>query len=236
MTNVGDDIQAENANWSFGGEVSQSFDQHITSSIPLYDTAHELGVSLSDFFLSNGSVCYDLGCSTGTLLARLANHHYQKRVQFIGIDGETDMVQEAQRVCQNFSNVEIRCEDLVDLELEKADLIFAYYTMQFLKPKYRQILFDRIYNALNWGGAFLLFEKVRSPDARFQDMMTTLYTDYKLAQGYSGNEIIAKNRSLKGILEPFSTAGNLGLLQRAGFVDITTVMKYLCFEGFLAIK
>ncbi len=236
MANVGDEIQAGNANWSFGGDVSQSFDQHITNSIPLYDTTHELGVSLSDFFLSNGSVCYDLGCSTGTLLARLANHHDGKRVQFIGIDGETEMVQQAQRVCQNFSNVEIRCEDVVDLELEKADLIIAYYTMQFIKPKYRQPLFDRIYQSLNWGGGFLLFEKVRSPDARFQDMMTTLYNDYKLAQGYSGDEIIAKNRSLKGILEPFSTAGNLGLLQRAGFVDITTVMKYICFEGFLAIK
>ena len=45
-----------------------------------------------------------------------------------------------------------------------------------------------------------------------------------------------KTRSLKGILEPFSTQGNLDLLSRAGFVDVMTVQKYLCFEGFLAIK
>ena len=30
--------------------------------------------------------------------------------------------------------------------------------------------------------------------------------------------------------------GNLDLLKRAGFVDIMTVFKYICFEGFLAIK
>ena len=47
---------------------------------------------------------------------------------------------------------------------------------------------------------------------------------------------IAKARSLKGVLEPFSTAGNLGLMERAGFVDIMSVFKYVCFEGFLAIK
>ncbi|MEK7298654.1 MAG: methyltransferase, partial [Candidatus Margulisiibacteriota bacterium] len=41
---------------------------------------------------------------------------------------------------------------------------------------------------------------------------------------------------LKGVLEPFSTQGNLDLLKRAGFVDVTSVMKYICFEGFLAIK
>lgn len=236
MTNVGDKIKAENANWSFSGEISEHFDQHIKKSIPFYDTSHELGVSISDFFLDDGSVCYDLGCSTGTLLTRLAQHHEAKRVQFIGIDVETDMVKYAQNSCQNFSNVEIRGESLLDVELERADLILAYYTIQFIKPKHRQLLFNRIYEALNWGGGFLLFEKVRSPDARFQDMMTTLYNDYKLEQGYSGDEIAAKNRSLKGVLEPFSTAGNLGLLERAGFVDITTVMKYICFQGFLAIK
>ncbi len=236
MTNVGDQIEAENANWSFSGETSQHFNQHIRKSIPFYETSHELGVSLSDFFLRDRSVCYDLGCSTGRLLDRLAKHHQNKRVQLIGVDLEPEMVNHAQKLCNHYSNVEVRCESLTDLELEKADLIMAYYTIQFIPPKYRQLLFDRIYQALNWGGGFLLFEKVRSPDARFQDMMTTLYTDYKLNQGYSGDEIVAKNRSLKGILEPFSHAGNLGLLERAGFVDITTVMKYLCFEGFLAIK
>ena len=81
-----------------------------------------------------------------------------------------------------------------------------------------------------------MFEKVRANDARFQDMMTALYNDYKLEQGYSPEEIITKSRSLKGILEPFSTQGNIDLLKRAGFIDILTVFKHICFEGFLAIK
>jgi len=67
-------------------------------------------------------------------------------------------------------------------------------------------------------------------------MQTSLYTDYKLERGYSPTEIINKSRSLKGVLEPFSTAGNIDLLKRAGFKDIMPVMKYLCFEGFVAIK
>ena len=37
-------------------------------------------------------------------------------------------------------------------------------------------------------------------------------------------------------MEPFSTKGNYDLLKRAGFKDIITVFKYLCFEGILAIK
>ena len=81
-----------------------------------------------------------------------------------------------------------------------------------------------------------MFEKVRAPDARFQDIMSALYTEYKLDQNYTPNEIITKSRSLKGVLEPFSEQGNIDLLKRAGFVDIIIIFKYLCFEGFLAIK
>ena len=77
---------------------------------------------------------------------------------------------------------------------------------------------------------------MRAADARFQDMMVNLYTDFKIDQGYDNDEIVGKTRSLKGVMEPFSTQGNLDLLKRAGFVDMMTVQKYVCFEGFLAIK
>ena len=112
----------------------------------------------------------------------------------------------------------------------------AYYTIQFIRPKERQRLIDKIYSSLNWGGAFIYFEKVRANDARFQDITTALYTDYKLKSGYSAEEIISKSRSLKGVLEPFSSKANVEMLERAGFVDILSIMKYICFEGFLAIK
>jgi tRNA (cmo5U34)-methyltransferase len=51
-----------------------------------------------------------------------------------------------------------------------------------------------------------------------QGIMTGFYNDYKLEQGYSSEEIIGKARSLKGVLEPFSTAGNMDLLQRDVFI------------------
>lgn len=82
----------------------------------------------------------------------------------------------------------------------------------------------------------MLFEKVRGADARFQDILTTLYNDYKIRRGYSAEDIVSKTRSLKGVLEPFSTQGNIDMLKRAGFVDINSAQKYLCFEEFLAIK
>ena len=132
--------------------------------------------------------------------------------------------------------MELINQDVVNYDFEKNDFLISFFTIQFIHPKHRQDLINKIYNSLNWGGAFLFFEKVRYNDARFQDIFTTLYNDYKLIMGYSPDEIINKTRSLKGILEPFSTKGNLDMLKRAGFVDITSIIKDISFEGFLAIK
>jgi len=234
---VGHNIKADNANWSFGGEVPNTFVDHIRQSVPLYEQGHELVCQLSDYFVSDTSTVYELGVSTGELIKKLALRSTSKpNARFIGMDVEPAMTGKAREHTADVPNITILDEDARVFPLEKADLIVSYYTMQFVPPRDRQALFDKIYAALNWGGAFIMFEKVRAPDARFQDMMVTLYNDFKLAQGFSTEEIVQKTRSLKGVMEPFSTEGNRDLLKRAGFVDVMTVQKYVCFEGFLAIK
>ncbi len=236
MENAGDSIITKNASWSFGGDVCDKFDEHVAKSVPLYNIGHDLILKIADFFINDQSVCYELGCSTAKLTHDLAKRNDNKKARFIGIDIQEPMINKAKERCKGMKNVTLKALDILDVEFEKADLIIAYYTIQFVRPKNRQILFDRIFQALNWGGAFLLFEKVRGPDARFQDMMMTIYTDFKIDQGYSSDEIVGKTRSLKGVLDPFSSQGNRDLLTRSGFVDIMTVMKYVSFEGFLAIK
>ena len=236
MSDVGDNILAENARWSFGGETATSFDRHINRSIPRYAEGQDLVVSIADHFLDEGSRVYELGCATGSLLEKLARANQDRSVRITGVDIEQEMVNVATQRTNDFERVDVVQSDVVTLQMQSCDLIVAYYTVQFVRPAVRQILIDRIYQSLNWGGAFILFEKVRAPDARFQDLMTSLYQDYKLDQGFSEKEIVNKSRSLKGQLEPFSTRGNLDLMTRAGFVDIMTVFKHVCFEGFLAIK
>lgn len=234
--NAGDSIEVKNAGWTFSGETATHFDPHVSKSVPFYKEGHQLICQLSDFFLSETSVCYDLGCSTGSLLEKLAERNINKNCEFIGVDIEPDMTRIARERCLVRNDIQIITDNIAEMDLKKCDLIVCYYTVQFIRPKMRQLLIDKIYNALNWGGAFLYFEKVRAPDARFQDIATSLYNDYKFNNGYSASEIYSKANSIKGVLEPFSTQGNKDLMTRAGFTDIVTIMKYVCFEGFLAIK
>jgi tRNA (cmo5U34)-methyltransferase len=234
--NTGNGISSSNANWEFSGEMVDHFDTHIANSVPLYHEGHDLVHKISDFFISNHSVCYDIGSSTAKLLSGLAKRHSCKDAKFIGIEIEKDMHQKALERTEKIPSIQLINENIFDLELEKSDFIVCYYTMQFIKPNIRQDLFNKLYEALNWGGALVLFEKVRANDARFQDICVSLYNDFKLDHGFSPSEIMAKSQSLKGVLEPFSTQGNLDLLKRAGFKDILSIMKYVSFEGFLAIK
>lgn len=235
LSSVGENIQAQNGNWTFKGQTAKNFNQHVNRSIPYYTQGHDLIVKLSDYFIKSDSKAYDLGVSTGELLSKLATHHH-KSVQWIGIDCEADMLNQAKDTLQAYDNINLNQANICLEKFEPCDMQISYYTMQFIAPRYRQELFNKIYKSLNWGGAFVLFEKVRGPDARFQDIFTGLYTDYKLEQGYGADEIINKSRSLKGVLEPFSEQGNLDLLRRAGFTDISCVFRYLCFAGFVAIK
>lgn len=235
MSSVGDNIKSIVGGWTFGGEVPSNFDAHVSKSVPLYYEGHNLICDFSDYFINNNSIVYDIGCSTGALLNKLDGHHSSKKnIQFIGVDIEEDMINFARN--KSSENIQYINDDYINITVEKSDLIIAYYTIQFVNQSFRQVLIDKIYNSLNWGGAFIMFEKVRAADARFQDIMVGVYNDYKFKAGYSSDDILNKSRSLRGILEPFSTQGNIDMLKRAGFKDINTIQKYICFEGFLAIK
>ena len=231
---VGDRIAAANASWSFEG-VAAEFDEHVRRSVPFYAEGQRLVAEISDFFLPQDAIVYDIGCSTGTLPQQILARHAPKKFSLTGIDREASMIEHAQTRVRD-PRASFVCANALEFDYQRASLITCYYTLQFVRPAVRVDLLRRLYDSLQWGGALLLFEKVRAPDARFQDYMTQLYNEFKLDQGFSEAEIVNKARSLKGVLEPFSEEGNLTLLREAGFVDITIVFKWVCFQGWLIIK
>ena len=178
MGSVGDGLEAGNARWSFGGQTAQQFDEHVSKSVPMYTEGHQIICDLSDFFLCEGSSCYELGCSTGELTTKLALHNKSKdTARFVGIDLEPAMIELAKQkgADLDLGQAEFLLDDVLQADISNADIVVAYYTVQFIRPSERQRLISKIYDALNWGGAFLLFEKVRANDARFQDITTSLY-------------------------------------------------------------
>jgi tRNA (cmo5U34)-methyltransferase len=236
MTQVDGNIQAENAGWSFEN-IADDFDDHVRKSVPLYDDGHDLVCKLSDFFLPPDATVVEIGTATGVMAKKFLDHNSRRSdISYIGIDCVESMLEKARERCIGDERALFKNDDIVTGSLDKSNMVISYYTMQFIHPRFRQDVYNNIYESLEWGGALVLFEKVRAPDARFQDIAAQLYVEFKLSQGFTDSEVIGKQRSLKGVQEPFSTLGNLDMLKRAGFQDMMTVMKSICFEGFLAIK
>ena len=232
---VDKNIKAKNSSWSFGNNIATKFEKHIKQSVPFYQEGHELILKLSDFFISEHSNIYDIGCSTGNLVKKISKRHSNKKFNIYALDIEKEMIKHAKNHSKE-KNIKYLNKDFLSHKVLKCDLVICYYTAQFIKPRFRQVLFNKIFKSLNWGGALIIFEKVRAKDARFQDIITAVYNEYKEGQGFSPEEIYNKTKSLKSILEPFSSEANKEMMLRAGFKDIMSVQKYICFEGWLAIK
>jgi tRNA (cmo5U34)-methyltransferase len=236
MSEVEGNIRAENAGWTFEG-IEDEFDEHVRRSVPLYAEGHHLVCGLTDFFTPPDTTITEIGASTGVLTEKVLGHLVNRPdVRYVAVDRVASMLDLARRRLADDQRAEFVVDELANYEFSQSSMVISYYTLQFVPPRVRQDVVNRIYECLDWGGAFVLFEKVRAPDARFQDLTMQLYHDFKRDQGFSEEDILNKQRSLKGVLEPFSTQGNLDLMGRAGFADIVTIMKSICFEGFLAIK
>jgi tRNA (cmo5U34)-methyltransferase len=149
--------------WDFKQDVAKNFYSHINKSVPLYKEGHELILKLSDFFLKDKSICYDLGCSTSDLLIKLSKYTNKKKVKFIGLDIEKDMIGVSKKKIKKskVSNIVVLNKDFSDAKFLKSDLIISYYSIQFVDPKKRQQILNKIYKSLNWGGCFVMFEKFR---------------------------------------------------------------------------
>ena len=141
---VDDNINVDNASWTFRG-ISSDFEKHIGDSVPYYSAGHDLICQYSDFFIKERSVIYDVGASTGLLVRKLAKQHESKNdIRFICIECIDEMVDFAKSKT-NDNRIEFLCDDILNVTLEKANLIISYYTMQFIDPNIRQQLINKLF-------------------------------------------------------------------------------------------
>jgi tRNA (cmo5U34)-methyltransferase len=236
---VGDGLLAGTGSWTFSGDVPDVFIDHVRHSVPSYDIGHDVACDLATCFVSGPGrgVGYELGSATGKLLRRLATHappHTTTR--WVGVDREAGMAVAAREHCADLNNVDVCQDDVATMSFEPCDFVVAYLTLHFLPLDHRAEVVRRIHASLRPGGGLFLFEKVLAPDARLEDLITTLHYRWKRRAGLTPEEILNKKESLLGVLHPTTTTANLEMLHAAGFSSVGSAFKHLCFEGFVAVK
>ncbi len=233
-SSAGDGLVVSRGAWQFDDAVPGVFDTHISKSIPGYLEGHDLIVDRIRSRMQDSGRCYDLGCSTGTLTAKMAACSDPERMVIVGIDQVAGMIARAGTRCQAFANVSFELADLVDYDFLSSLVIVSYYTLHFTPVAARMDIVRRICRALQPDGLFLLFEKIRFPDPDLDREMTEKYHQFKKSRGFSSAEIRSKAQALEGVLNPSTESENLAMLSQAGFGEVSIIFNELCWQGYLA--
>ena len=107
MSDVGTNLNVDRGNWKFDSNIVDNFQEHIKNSVPLYSEGHEMICMLSDYFCENGSYVYDIGCSRGELIKKLAAYS-NLSLNIIGIESDDSFASAA----SNEVSSEIKEKDL----------------------------------------------------------------------------------------------------------------------------
>lgn len=212
----------------FSFDTINDFDEHIEKSIPNYRVLTSSIKSMSEYFMVEGQMIYDLGCSTGKLLKEL-----QTKCHKIGVDN-SNLLPKEETSEVSFVNVDLNQNKYI---IKNACLVYSIFTMQFLNPSSRQKYIESIYEGLNSGGAFIICEKSYREYGKLQEIMSFSHYDYKL-KNFKAEEIIKKENDLRFIMKPNTEKELETMLNKAGFESykITKFWQFYNFVGYIALK
>jgi tRNA (cmo5U34)-methyltransferase len=199
------------------------FDKHIETSIPHFKDLGNIISSFAPYFIDENTNVYDLGCSTGKRLIQLSDHYI---ANFIGIDNS--------KLCPlSTDKLVFLNEDLLGVDIYNASMILSIFTLQFLNRENREVMLEKINAALNSGGCFICCEKVYSSAPKMQNIIDSLFYEYK-AKTYTPDEILNKDRQLRKSLRLRSFDEVYDELSKIGNVDV--FWRSFNFVGFIVTK
>jgi len=232
--------QSPVGNFVFNQRVADVFDEMLERSVPFYVEMQNMVGELAREFSKDGSMIYDLGCSTGTTMVNIARHTRKKKVRIVGIDNSLPMIDHAKaRLKANkcWKRCSLQVADLNQaLSLNDAAVVLLILTLQFIRPLHREQLIKHIYERLNKGGCLIVVEKILGSDSLSNRLFIDLYYAFKKRNGYSQLEIAKKREALENVLIPYTLEENRMLLRRNGFQVVDVFFTWYNFAGLIGVK
>ncbi|MBU1657918.1 carboxy-S-adenosyl-L-methionine synthase CmoA [bacterium] len=222
--------------FEFDEEVAAVFDDMLQRSVPFYSESQKITEYFALKKLEEGSLMYDLGCSTASLLISI-KRKLKTDATLIGLDNSQAMLERARKKCEAFgADVKVEYADILEYNYRAADVFVSNYTLQFIRPLVREKLVKKISNALKKEGVFIFSEKVISHHSKLNKDLIECYYDFKKTQGYSEYEIMQKREALENVLVPYSENENIKMALNCGFSHCEVVFRWANFATFIAIK
>ncbi|PIE01516.1 MAG: carboxy-S-adenosyl-L-methionine synthase CmoA [Acidobacteria bacterium] len=225
--------------FQFDDSVTGVFDDMLNRSIPQYRELQDMILELIRIYYQPSSCIVDLGCSLGTLLAKIHCAMGDRIARQIGVDSSPHMIEKARTLLKENipeAPVELLCRDILDYNLENTSVVIMNYTLQFIRPIQREKLMAKIWTQLKPGGILILSEKVLESVPKISSQFHDIYYNFKKKNGYTDTELANKRASLEHVLIPYSVKEYEELLEKAGFQSSHLFHKWFNFASILAIK
>jgi tRNA (cmo5U34)-methyltransferase len=216
---------------------SEGFDSHIDMSIRGYSALLDDVVSLSRYFVEGSTNVVDIGCSTGKLTQRIHDHNKLVfDVQYVGVEIAEGFGADLEDRKKSLPNASfLHPMDIRDYSFENCSLVTSLFTLQFMPYSCRKEILQRIYDGLNTGGAFIFGEKVDTTHSRIENMMRTVYYEFK-NKSFDYEDIMKKELTLQNMLKPNSWKEIEDMLNEVGFKAVQSFWQNHLFIGAIAIK
>lgn len=215
------------------------FEDMLERSVPMYQECQSLAVHWCTQFAQAHTSVYDLGCSTGTLLLKLAQSiDKKKEVSLFGVDNSPAMLEKSKITLRESP---MPCEFIeADLNqgfsIQNASVVVMNYTLQFVLPEHRDQLLKNIFEGLLPGGSLVIIEKIKSGIPELDHTFIEFHHQFKRDRGYSNLEISRKREALENVLIPWTVEENQDLIKKAGFSTVDLFFKWNNFAGFIALN
>lgn len=229
--------QEEVAEFTFNKDVASVFTDMLKRSVPGYGTVLTFFSLFGKKYAQDNSNIYDLGCSLGASTFALSQNIEAHNCCVKAYDTSSAMIRRFKELLKEHPNkipVEIYEEDICNAQFEKASITVLNLTLQFVAPKKRQELLDRIADATLPGGVIILAEKIT--DTSENEIITDIYYDFKRANSYSELEISQKRTALENVLITDTEEVHIDRLIKAGFKSPLRWFQTINFRAYIAWK
>ncbi|WP_136081395.1 carboxy-S-adenosyl-L-methionine synthase CmoA [Pontiella desulfatans] len=230
---------AKIADFSFDAQVADVFTDMIERSVPGYRSIITMIETLTQHYAQPGSTLYDLGCSLGAATLSMARGLKAENCRIIAVDNSAAMVERCRTAVgrkHTCASVRVVEGDILTTEISNASVVVLNFTLQFIPPKERAPLLQRICDGMRPGGVLILSEKVVFEDDHLNGLLFDIHHDFKRAHGYSDLEISQKRSALENVLVPETIPSHRDRLLSAGFTSVDVWFQCFNFMSMLAVK
>lgn len=230
--------------FEFDEEVAQIFENMAQRSIPMYAEMHRVHAKmLAEAILASTSMkVLDIGASTGRwfkVMRQVLNVDSLAEVGGLechAIENSTPM---QEKLKADLPELIVHDYDLLKFNFEidfKFNIVTLFYVLQFIPNEYKRDVMQWIFNQMAPGATLLVGQKETNENFWLESLFQNEYIHFRLANGYTQDEITAKTAALKNSMWCISEAELKSMAFSVGFKRVTPSLRWLDFATYIIEK